>query len=406
MIRFPGLCCALLLLTTCVGPSPAPASLAAAPHQCRVGPDGGPLVSERGIGGTGAPARAVASADGGDRGIGGTGIVGVVTGFASVCVNGVEVAYDSATPVAIDGTAAAPAALRVGQVVVLDASGAQDRLFARSIAVRHQVIGPIQTIADHGTVLTVAGQQVLLDGAVPGAAHLAAGQWIAVSGLVGIGGAIHATRIDPAPDGMVLVRGTLRGTADAPAIGQLALHPQPGQTVAPGSPVIVRGRFADGALQTGHLQPDLLDSDPAAYFGAGTQHYLIETYAAFGGGHVEIDGGLQVPVAGGAAWSGAPSRAILSLQKTPDGGLAVTGAAHPGTGTPLFAPAGGNQQGGGGQGLAPAPFEAPEASRPAPHAAGAVGPDQGGFGGMPPMGGMGPSGPAPMASPPEGGHGP
>ncbi len=93
---------------------------------CHVGPDGGPVggpapVAERGIGGTGAPVSMVMTAGQtvvpaaagqaakgdamADRGIGGTGIIGVVTGFASICVNGLEVQYDNTVPVDIDGHA-------------------------------------------------------------------------------------------------------------------------------------------------------------------------------------------------------------------------------------------------------------------------------------------------------------
>ncbi len=68
--RWP-VCLLLVLLVACIPFAGAPAS-------------------DRGIGGTGAPASGPVISD---RGIGGTGIVGVVTGFGSVFVNGLEVAY-------------------------------------------------------------------------------------------------------------------------------------------------------------------------------------------------------------------------------------------------------------------------------------------------------------------------
>ena len=143
------------LLAACVNAPPAgwnagvaaPPAGAQEPGFCRIGPDDGPVLAERGIGGTGAVAGtpsgqdrgiggtgavaaaqdrgiggtgAVAEADNGktggqDRGIGGTGIVGVVTGFASICVNGLEVLYDDSLPVALEDGWARPDALRVGQ---------------------------------------------------------------------------------------------------------------------------------------------------------------------------------------------------------------------------------------------------------------------------------------------------
>ena len=67
-----------------------------------VGPDGGAPIAERGIGGTGGPATTgdrASAAPGpppyglGHAGIGGTGMTGIVTGFASVCVDGLEVRW-------------------------------------------------------------------------------------------------------------------------------------------------------------------------------------------------------------------------------------------------------------------------------------------------------------------------
>ncbi len=83
-----------------------------------------PPITERGIGGTGSPPSAIT-----ERGIGstggpsGTGIIGVITGFGSVFVDGFEVRYTPATPVTIDGSPASPAELRTGQVVAIDAAG-------------------------------------------------------------------------------------------------------------------------------------------------------------------------------------------------------------------------------------------------------------------------------------------
>src|SRR3984957_18086835 len=78
--------------------------------------------SDRGIGGTGAPAPGPLISD---RGIGGTGIVGVITGFGSVFVDGLEVAYAPGTPMTVDGEAGTPDALHVGQVAAIVASDDQ-----------------------------------------------------------------------------------------------------------------------------------------------------------------------------------------------------------------------------------------------------------------------------------------
>ena len=97
----------------------------------------GAPAADRGIGGTGAPASGPAISD---RGIGGTGIVGVITGFGSVFVNGLEVAYTPTTPVTVDGVPDPDAVLRVGQLVTIVASE-DNGLHAVSIDVRHRCPG-------------------------------------------------------------------------------------------------------------------------------------------------------------------------------------------------------------------------------------------------------------------------
>jgi hypothetical protein len=143
MVRLAGILlltgAALAGLNACSAPGPgttAPSATRAAVHDgiCRVGPDGAPPVdaavpglkgreADRGIGGTGAPAEVQVAIVTADRGIGGTGIIGVVTGFASICVDGLEVAYDATSAVDIEGTTADPSQVRVGEVVAIEAVG-------------------------------------------------------------------------------------------------------------------------------------------------------------------------------------------------------------------------------------------------------------------------------------------
>src|SRR3984957_6863521 len=106
----------------------------------------GSPAADRGIGGTGAPASGPAISD---RGIGGTGIVGVITGFGSVFVNGLEVAYTPGTPITVDGVSETDAAPRVGQlgtIVATDDNG----LHAVSIDLRHEVSGPVTSVSPNG----------------------------------------------------------------------------------------------------------------------------------------------------------------------------------------------------------------------------------------------------------------
>ena len=169
--------------------------------------------AERGIGGTGAPNGAPNGTFEAERGIGGTGIIGVITGFGSIFVDGLEVRYGTGTEVSVDDANATPAALREGQVVAVSAVGPTSALVAESISVVHEVAGPVEAVEDGGRMVRVAGQEVVIPAAIPDqvGGGLARGDWVAVSGLQRPDGAIVATRIDPSPAGLVRVRGPLAG---------------------------------------------------------------------------------------------------------------------------------------------------------------------------------------------------
>ena len=68
------------------------------------------ITAEGGIGGTGAPAATE------------LGIIGVIDGFGSICVNGVEVDYDASTPVSSNNAAVGTSALPGGVAVEVEAT--------------------------------------------------------------------------------------------------------------------------------------------------------------------------------------------------------------------------------------------------------------------------------------------
>src|SRR5262245_1445801 len=158
-----------------------------------------------GVGGTGAVARG---------GVGGTGIsdtptaigvVGVITEFASVCVNGLEIHYDPGTPVTINGRSASAKQLAVGQVVAVEAQSAAGRLAARSIAVLRVLEGPVTRVDADAQTVFVMGQPVRVTGETAGAAQkqqlaeLGPGTTVQVSGYRNARGEIVASRLDVTP---------------------------------------------------------------------------------------------------------------------------------------------------------------------------------------------------------------
>ncbi|NMM07228.1 DUF5666 domain-containing protein [Polaromonas sp.] len=233
---------------------------------------GGSGISSGGMGGTGARRdEAVAGGrpgiggtgirNGVTGGMGGTGIVGVITGFASICVNGLEVQYDASTPVFADGRGATAGELAVGQVVAVRAAGAGAQLSASNIAVIHVVVGPVSR-ADAATgQLELLGQSVRVNN--PGdLSNLKPGDWVQVSGYRLASGEVAASRVEPTAAraraqisgqiGEVDVGGfTLHGTRVG--LGNLSL---PGGAVT-GSEVVVRGSWTGTRLlaQAIELEP-------------------------------------------------------------------------------------------------------------------------------------------------------
>ncbi|MCW2245199.1 hypothetical protein M2352_000790 [Azospirillum fermentarium] len=284
-------------------------------------------IAERGIGGTGTIA---------DRGIGGTGIVGTVTAFGSIWVNGHRVALPPSAAVQVEGHPAGIGAVRVGHVVAVDAGAAADGAdaTARAVAVRYAAAGPVEAVESGG--LTVLGQRVDLTGAVM-AALPQPGAWVAVSGLRRPDGGIAAGLVEPWDP----ARGwLLRGTAVAGAPGELTLpgfraRLAPGLTAPEaGQPVRAAGRFGPGGAVAAEAAPDPLNP-----FGATVNALSVEVYVD-AAGHPAGAGpalGIAADLPGRVVVEGTVDRAGAlkpgRLAAAP--GIGKTGAAGPpGAGPP------------------------------------------------------------------------
>lgn len=131
-----------------------------------------------GLGGTGKLASTDSDAG---SGLGGTGILGEITGFGSIFVNGIEVEYDSNTDFTIDGETAAQQQLEIGDVVEVLTADESKHTRARIINLRHEVIGKVESV-DHRTFsFTVNGQDVVQ--AIHKVALPDVGSTVAVSGF-------------------------------------------------------------------------------------------------------------------------------------------------------------------------------------------------------------------------------
>lgn len=150
-----------------------------------------------GLGGTGMLA-------GFDRGLGGTGVVGEITGFGSIFVNGIEIEYHEGTPVTVDGEEVEVPALQIGDVVEILTTDSSKHTQAIRINLRHEVIGKVTSVDENGSSFTVSGQVVTMQ---DGAGQLPEpGDPVAVSGIRIDETHIHATRVIPAEGSRKLLR--------------------------------------------------------------------------------------------------------------------------------------------------------------------------------------------------------
>nr|WP_295829052.1 DUF5666 domain-containing protein [uncultured Azospirillum sp.] len=289
-----------LLLAAGCGPTPSP------------GRDDG--LADRGIGGTGV---SVADRGIGGTGIVGTGIVGTVTAFGSVWVNGLRVDLPPTTAVRIEGRPAQPGDVRIGQTVAMTAApGGPTGLTAQTLAVRFAVAGPVDRTTAGGAL--VLGQRIDLATA-EGTTALTPGRWVAVSGLRRPDGVIDASRVDPWDPARGWI---LRGRLDAVTPKTLTVA---GLTLS-------RGRGLDGALpevggmvrvagaaagKAGVFAALTMEPDPFNPFGTAVGALSVETYVD-GSGQPVAPGGPRIDRANGIA---APARVVIDSVVTSGGGI-------------------------------------------------------------------------------------
>lgn len=130
-------------------------------------------------------------------GVGGTGMsTGVVSGFGSVFVNGIEF-ETTGTQITVDKGVATENDLRVGMRVEVTATGN----LASAIVFAPEVKGPVTGINTVNNSLVVLGQTVTIDGntifeGIAGIAGMAIGDNVIISGFVSSSGSILATYIE------------------------------------------------------------------------------------------------------------------------------------------------------------------------------------------------------------------
>lgn len=285
---------------------------------CAVGP--GSMRVERGIGGTGGPSLA-------DRGIGGTGgtaIVGAITGFGSVFVNGFEIENARVGTIQVDGEPAPISALRVGQVARLIARPIAGGLIADAIAIEHEVIGPVERFAADGSFV-VAGQRIRPLPGVRGDIPVV-GRSLAVSGFRSPAGEILASRLDNAAKGETLLTGKLVQAGGGSRIGGAVILGARRMDLA-GMRVRIRGQLSGRTLIATSVVPaPLLELRP------GLDRAVLQTITAPEAGGLQL--GETLDARRGPALPNVPENqpVIIMLLANPDGSLTATGIVDDGRG--------------------------------------------------------------------------
>lgn len=158
-----------------------------------------------GLGGTGMLAGA--GSDTGS-GLGGTGIVGEITGFGSIFVNGIEIDYDDKTTFTINGETSAHQQLEIGDVVEVLTVDDKQHTQAQIINLRHEVIGVVESVEPHTYSFTVNGQSIVQS--VVKSTFPEVGTTVAVAGFRIDEQTIVSTRVTIAKTGQDLLRSDTR----------------------------------------------------------------------------------------------------------------------------------------------------------------------------------------------------
>lgn len=230
---------------------------------------------DRGMGGTGVLAQ--------DRGMGGTGIgvIGTVTGFGSICVNGVRIAYDADTPVSENGVAVGASMLAQGHTVAVSALESNGQLAATSISLAHTLTGPLTSAPNSTGAFSVMGVQVESAFAVGvDTTSLGVGDTVTIDGLQRADGTIDATRIvKTSKDANAVVRGALDVSSGAVRIGTVPVTLSANQhqdlNARNGQWAVAEGGWADGRLAADvvSIGPEF---DPVATSRLSVEGYLID----------------------------------------------------------------------------------------------------------------------------------
>ncbi len=228
--------------------------------------------SGSGIGGTGKPRQKQIRTNNNSivfngSGIGGTGtpipqtgvVIGTITGFGSICVNGIEIHYTADTPLQRDDQfVKTDNSFAIGQVVAVSVSGSGNEVTAKEMHILHTAIGPVSSINVANNEIEMLGQSIQLpvnSDRINANSGIQIGNYIEVSGLRNHQGNIVASRIDEiSPSPTVSIRGPVSEiSATTFKIQGLTVNSAPPQGISLGQEVQVTGVFNGDELTPNNI---------------------------------------------------------------------------------------------------------------------------------------------------------
>ena len=275
-----------------------------------------PPGEDRGIGGTGVAPSDSAERLGQDRGIGGTGVIGTIRQFGSIVVNDLHITFAPSVRVTIDDRVATPRDLRLGHVVELLARRRPGSLDTTEIAVRSEVVGPVESTDKDG--FKVLGQRIEPEHDKVSTSRRI-GEVVAVSGLRRLDGSVVASFIEPRPGAPARLRGPVRADANGDlTIGTLR--------IAGLDPKLAGRRVSlTGDTREEVFHPSTVVVEPAVPFATEADRLSLEAYVTASSDGLSFGSGLVVGGAGSASVppSGEPVRAVVTAAVDPKGHLIV-----------------------------------------------------------------------------------
>jgi len=198
-----------------------------------------------------------------EGGIGGTGIVGTLTDYGSLIVNGLRVEIDGDTRISDTRGTVREDSLRIGQLLTVKARPVDGVLRARSVQITYPVTGIATGVSPDGRRAHVSGIRVYLE--PTGLGGFEEGAAVVVSGIWD-GPRVVASRVDRvrAMDGAILSGAVHLGENGAYRLGDVPLDGLTAGDVEPGGFARVAGRYRGDRLAVDGVVPGrfLGDADP------------------------------------------------------------------------------------------------------------------------------------------------